>query len=147
MEELVAILVPLGCGMVLPLGIVWMIAKRKMAEDQSRKEIIMSALEKNPNVDVEELMLKLNAPKKLLKEKLLKKLLWGMLFFFAGIGLIVVAIVIGIYEKCLSDPLYFTGMWGVILLAIGMGLLANYKVGRKMLAEEMDAELKNLQKK
>lgn len=147
MKDLVAILVPLGCGMVLPLGIVWIIVKQKMAEDMSRKEIILSALEKNPNVDVEELMLKLNPPKKLLKEKLLKKLLWGMLFFFAGIGLIVVAIVIGIYEKCLSDPLCFTGMWGVILLAIGIGLLANYKVGRKMLAEEMDAELKNLQKK
>lgn len=147
MKDLVTILVPLGCGMVLPLGIVWIIVKQKMAEDMSRKEIILSALEKNPNVDVEELMLKLNPPKKLLKEKLLKKLLWGMLFFFAGIGLIVVAIVIGIYEKCLSDPLCFTGMWGVILLAIGIGLLANYKVGRKMLAEEMDAELKNLQKK
>lgn len=147
MEDLVAILVSLGCGMVLPLGIVWIIVKRKMAEDMSRKEIILSALEKNPNVDLEELMLKLNPPKKLLKEKLLKKLLWGMLFFFAGIGLIVVAIIIGICEKCLSDPLYFTGMWGVILLAIGIGLLANYKVGRKMLAEEMDAELKNLQKK
>lgn len=146
MEQLVAILVPLGCGMVLPLGIVWLIVKRKMTEDQSRKEIILSALEKNPNVDLEELMLKLNPPKKLLKEKLLKKLLWGMLFFFAGIGLIVVAIVIGIIEGCLSDPIYMTGMWGVILLAIGIGLLANYKVGRKMLAEEMDAELKNLQK-
>lgn len=147
MEDLVAILVPLGCGMVLPIVIVSIISKRKMAEDMSRKEIILSALEKNPNVDVEELMQKLNPPKKLLKEKLLKKLLWGMLFFFAGIGLIVVAIIIGICEKCLSDSLYFTGMWGVILLAIGMGLLANYNVGRKMLAEEMDAELKNLQKK
>lgn len=147
MINLAGILVPLGCGMVLPLGIVWMIVKRKMAEDMSRKEIILSALDKNPNVDVEDLMLKLNPPKKLLKEKLLKKLLWGMLSFFAGVGLIVAAIVIGICEECLSDPLYFTGMWGVILLAIGMGLLANYKVGRKMLAEEMDAELKNLQKK
>lgn len=147
MVYLVQLFVTLGCGVVLPLGIVWMIIKRKMAEDMSRKEIILSALEKNPNVDVEELMQKLNPPKKLLKEKLLKKLLWGMLFFFAGIGLIVAAIVIGICEECLSDPLYFTGMWGVILLAIGMGLLANYNVGRKMLAEEMDAELKNLQKK
>ena len=147
MDQLVAILVPLGCGMVLPIVIVSIISKRKMAEDMSRKEIILSALEKNPNVDVEDLMLKLNPPKKLLKEKLLKKLLWGMLSFFAGVGLIAAAIVIGICEECLSDPLYFTGMWGVILLAIGMGLLANYKVGRKMLAEEMDAELKNLQKK
>lgn len=147
MEELVAILVPLGCGMVLPLGIVWMIVKRKMAEDMSRKEIILSALEKNPNVDLEELMLKLNPPKKLLKEKLLKKLLLGMLFFFAGIGLIVVAVVAAVCHMCPSDPCIMTGTWGVILLAIGIGLLANYKVGRKMLAEEMDAELKNLQKK
>lgn len=147
MEDLVAILVPLGCGMVLPLGIVWIIVKRKMAEDMSRKEIILSALEKNPNVDLEELMLKLNPPKKLLKEKLLNKLLWGMLFFFAGIGLIVITIVAAVCSMWTSDPCVMTGTWGVILFAIGMGLLANYKVGRKMLDEEMDAELKNLQKK
>lgn len=146
MEELVAIFVSLGCGVVLPLGIVWMIVKLKMAEEMSRKEIMQSAFEKNPNVDLEELMLKLNPPKKLLKEKLLKRLLWGMLFFFAGIGLIVVAVVAAVCHMWTSDPCVMTGTWGVILLAIGIGLLANYKVGRKMLAEEMDAELKNLQK-
>ena len=36
------------------------------------KEIILAALEKNADIDIEELVKKMNKPEKLLKEKLLK---------------------------------------------------------------------------
>lgn len=43
-----------------------------MASERNRKEIILAALEKNADIDIEELVRKMNKPEKLLKEKLLK---------------------------------------------------------------------------
>lgn len=147
MEELVTIMVPLGICMVLPLGITALIVWEKRSKDNNRKEILLSALEKNPNVDIEELLKKFNPPTELIKEKLLKKLLWGMIFLFAGIGLIVTAIVAGLSGGWTSDTIYGMAAWGAAALAVGIGLLANYNIGRKMLDKEMEAELKNLESK
>ena len=77
MHILVAILVPIACGCVLPIMIVWLGVRQKMAESQNRTQIILAAIEKNPDMDIEELMKKISPKKKLLKEKLLSKLLWG----------------------------------------------------------------------
>lgn len=52
----------------------------------------MAVLEKNPDMDVEQWLEKLSPQKKLLKEKLLTKLLWGIICLIAGIGVIGVSI-------------------------------------------------------
>lgn len=45
-----------------------------MNETNTRTQIVLAAIEKNPDMDVEELMKKISPKKKLLKEKLLSKL-------------------------------------------------------------------------
>ena len=69
MEELVAILVPIACGCVLPIMIIWFAIRKEMNETNKRTQIVLAAIEKNPDMDVEELLKKMSPKKKLLKPK------------------------------------------------------------------------------
>ena len=73
MHDLVAILVPIACGCVLPIMIVWLTIRESMNKTNQRTKIMLAAIEKNPDLDIEELMEKISPKKKLLKEKLLSK--------------------------------------------------------------------------
>ena len=143
-HDITAILIVLGTAVILPITIVFLTSRRKMQSERNRKEIILAALEKNANIDIEELVNKMNKPEKLLKEKLLKKLQWGMLAFFLGVGLIGFGLYLelanaGLYSDMLT---YICG--GLASFAIGIAFLANYHIGKKMLAKEMEAEEQNL---
>ena len=92
MENLVAILVPIACGCVLPIMIVWLAIRKKMNETNQRTQIVLAAIEKNPDMDIEELIKKISPKKKLLKEKLLTKLQWGCFTTLLGLGFIIVGL-------------------------------------------------------
>ena len=134
------------CGCVLPIIFIWMETRRKMNETNARTQIVTAALEKNPDMDVEELLKKMSPKKKLLKEKLLSKLLWGCITTISGIGLIGFGIfLINTISKDtqkihMADDVQTAIAFGVILLAIGAAFIINYGVGRKMLAKEIEAE-------
>lgn len=140
LEGLEEILVPLGICVFLPIMVVWLSIRRKMHSDDMRKEIILAALEKNANIDIEELVKNMNKPEKLLKEKLLKKLQWGMLAFFLGIGLIGFGLYLELTDAGLYSDVLIYICGGVASFAVGIAFLANYHIGRKMLAKEMEAE-------
>ena len=72
------------CGCVLPIIFIWMETRRKMNETNARTQIVTAALEKNPDMDVEEILKKVSRKPKLLKEKLLTKLLWGCITSIVG---------------------------------------------------------------
>lgn len=88
MDNLVEILVPLGAAVVLPICVVSIIFRSAMAEDRNRKEIILAALEKNPNLDVEDLLKGMKKSEKLIKEKLLARLERGCLCCLMGVAFI-----------------------------------------------------------
>ena len=140
MEQIVALLIPLGCGCVLPIVVIWLGIRQKMNETNQRTQIVLAAIEKNPEMDIEELMKKISPKKKLLKEKLLSNLLWGSVIALFGISILVYALLVD-YRGGM-DPndlirIYFTGG---ILLAIGIAFLAHYHISKKMLAKEIEAE-------
>lgn len=128
------------CGCVLPIIFIWMETRRKMNETNARTQIVTAALEKNPDMDVEELLKKISPKKKLLKEKLLTKLLWGFITSLIGIGLIVYSFFLTMQETHSAYDVQTSFAFGVILLAIGAAFIINYGVGRKMLAKEIEAE-------
>lgn len=128
------------CGCVLPIIFIWMETRRKMNETNARTQVVMAALEKNPDMDVEELLKKISPKKKLLKEKLLSKLLWGCITTISGIGLIGFGIFLTTQKIHMADDVQTAIAFGVILLAIGAAFIINYGVGRKMLAKEIEAE-------
>ena len=145
-DELISMLPIILCGCVLPIIFIWMETRRKMNETNARTQIVTAAIEKNPDMDVEELLKKISPKKKLLKEKLLSKLLWGCITTISGIGLIGFGIfLINTISKDtqkihMADDVQTAIAFGVILLAIGAAFIINYGVGRKMLAKEIEAE-------
>ena len=139
-HDLVQILVPIACGCVLPIVGILMGVRQKMNETNKQTEIVLAAIEKHPDMDIEELMKKISPKQKLLKEKLLSKLLSACITTFLGIALLGTAFWIDYIGGMETDKLHLLYIGGGILLAIGIAFLINYHVGKNMLAKEMEAE-------
>ena len=138
------ILVPIAVACVLPIMIVWFLVRQKMNETNTRTQIVLAAIENNPDMDLEELMEKISPKKKLLKERLLSKLLWGSIITFLGVALIGYCIFQGVAGGMNASDLQQFSLYGAVLLGIGIAFLINYSVGKKMLAKEMEAEQNKL---
>lgn len=138
METLEDILVSLGV-VALPVLIVSIIFRSVMAADRNRKEIILAALEKNPNLNVEDLVKRMKKSEKLIKEKLLAKLQRGCLCCLMGVALVLLYFFPSVQNE-------FLIIAGTALIAIGIAFLVGYFVGRRMLAQEMEAEQQNMNK-
>ena len=134
MDNLVEILVPLGVAVALPVCIVAIIFRSAMAADRNRKEIVLAALEKNPNLNVEDLLKGMKKSEKLIKEKLLARLERGLM----GVAFILLYF---FCEVIRTDMLLIVG---AALIPIGIAFLISYFVGRRMLAKEMEAEQQNM---
>ena len=140
MSDLIPILVPIACGCVLPIMIVWFSVREKMNATNQRTQIVLAAIEKNPDMDLEELMKKISPKKKLLKEKLLSKLQTGNITTFLGIGFLLCALYVDYMGGMDPRDLSMLYLAGIVLLVVGVAFLRNYFVGKKMLAKEMEAE-------
>lgn len=137
LTELVAVVLLFA----IPILIATFIYRHKVNETNKQAQIVLAALEKNAGAVPEELMKSLNKPKKSLKERLLGKLMWGILCSVAGVGVVIAAVVEYCTEKGYpfdADSLVLSG----ILLAMGIGFLVYYFVGRRTLAKEIEAEEK-----
>lgn len=139
METLEDILVSLGVVVALPVLIVSIIFRSVMAAGRNRKEIILAALEKNPNLNVEDLVKRMNKSEKLIKEKLLAKLQRGCLCCLMGVAFVLLYFFPSVQNE-------FLIIAGTALIAIGIAFLVGYFVGRRMLAQEMEAEQQNMNK-
>ena len=144
MNALVDILVPIALGGVLPVMLLWLFIRQRMNETNKRTQIVLAAIEKNPEMDIEEFLKKIEPKQKLLKEKLLTKLFWGSLTSFIGLCLIL----FGIYLNTnnlggTEDPLTAI-CFGFILMVIGIAFFIYYAMGKRMLAKEIEAEEKAL---
>ena len=134
---LVQILVPIGVAVVLPIAIVAIVFRSALASERNRKEIVLAALEKNPDIDVEQLMKNLKKSEKLIKEKLLARLERGCLCCLMGVAFVLLYFFLSVQNE-------FLIITGPALIAIGIAFLVSYFVGRRMLAKEMEAEQQNM---
>lgn len=137
-HALIEILIPIGVAVVLPVAIVAIVFKSALASDRNRKEIILAALEKNPNLDVEDLVKRMKKSNKLIKEKLLARLERGCLCCLMGVAFMLLYFFLGVQSEDLIVVV------GAALIAIGIAFLVSYFVGRRMLAQEMEAEQQNM---
>ena len=143
MDHLTQIIVPVACGCILPIVGILMGVRQKMNETNKQTEIVLAAIEKNPDMDIEELMNKISPKKKLLKEKLLNKLLIGCLTIFMGLGLFGFMAYVN-YIGMASRHEVSGVICGVVMVAVGIAYLINYFIGKKMLAKELEAEEQKL---
>lgn len=135
---LVQILVPIGVAVVLPIAIVAIVFRSALASERNRKEIVLAVLEKNPDIDVEQLMKNLKKSEKLIKEKLLARLERGCLCCLMGVAFMLLYFFLGVQSEDLIVVV------GAALIAIGIAFLVSYFVGRRMLAKEMETEQQNM---
>ena len=140
MSDFIDILPALACGCVLPIVVIWLTIRNEMNKTNQRTQIVLAAIEKNPDMDIEELMAKISPKKKLLKEKLLSKLQTGNITTFIGIGFLICAIYVDLVGGMSSNDLRMLYLAGAILLSVGIAFLISYSKGKKMLAKEMEAE-------
>ena len=143
METIVQIIFII-CAVLLPILIVWLNNRKKINETNQRTQIVLSALEKNPDMDLEELIEKISPKKKLLKEKLLDKLLGGGIIAFVGFSLFASNLWLDYLGGANPAMLFFFYAIGGILFGIGLAFIINYLVGKKLLAKEIEAEEKKL---
>ena len=136
-HALIEILIPIGVAVVLPVAIVAIVFKSALASDRNRKEIILAALEKNPNLDVEDLVKRMKKSEKFIKEKLLARLERGCLCCLMGVAFVLLYFFLSVQNE-------FLIITGPALIAIGIAFLVSYFVGRRMLAKEMEAEQQNM---
>lgn len=134
---LVQLLVPIGVAVVLPITVVAIVFRSAMASERNRKEIVLAALEKNPDIDVELLMKNLKKSEKLIKEKLLANLQHGSLCCLMGVAFVLLYFFLSMQKEILIIA-------GTVLIAIGIAFLVSYFVGRRMLEKEMEAEEQNM---
>ncbi|MCQ2183431.1 MAG: hypothetical protein MJY89_08555 [Bacteroidales bacterium] len=125
------IIIVVSVCVVMPVIIMFLALRPMINKNNAQKEIILAALQNNSDCDIEQLVQMLNSKKKLLKEKLLGKLLGGSICFCVSLALFVIALFV--------DSTYIA-IPGSILLAVGIAFIANYFVGKKMLAKEIEAE-------
>ena len=135
-------LVPIACGVVLPIVMVWLYYRNEQLEATKRSEIVMAAIEKNPEVDVQELLSKLNPPKESYKEQLMTKmhqeLLWGTICLIVGAITILVIITLSILQGFAEEFISIGSIFGIVPLAAGCGLLAAYNNAKKTLENLKD---------
>ena len=146
-DAIVSLVSIIACGCILPIVMGWLGTRRKMNETETRKQIILAAIEKNKETDVEELLKKMAPKQKLLKEKLLVKLLLGWVVALVGFGLIGFRVWYSYTNKPnvgFLEFLSFLALIGSVLLAIGLAFVIYYFVGKKLLAKEIEAEEKKL---
>ena len=139
METIVKI-IAIICGIGLPILIVWLDNRKKINETNQRTQIVLAAIEKNAETDVEDLLKKMAPQKKLLKEKLLTKLLWGGIIAFVGFSIFASNLWLDYLGGADPEMLFLLYVSGGVLFGIGIAFIINYLVGKKMLAKEMEAE-------
>ena len=142
LESIIKSLVPIAIVVVLPIIMAWLSYHNKQHETDKRSEIVTAIIEKNPDIDVQEFLDKLNPPKESYKEKMLKimhyEVLWGTICTIGGIATILVTITLSTLQGFDSSVIPLCSIFGVVPLAVGCGLLVAYNNAKKTLENLKD---------
>ena len=145
LEDLVPILVPIAVFVVLPVGIVWLIISYAKFAAEKRAQIVLAALEKNPEMDMEVFAQALVPKQKPLRERLVSRiftctLIGTALSLLGGLGMVsmIAALLYSIYLDNLRDGFFVMTMAFLPVFALGMGLLRAARQAKKDLAHLED---------
>ena len=139
------ILVPIAVFVVLPVGIVWLIISNKKFAAEKRAQIVLAAIEKNPEMDMEVFAQALVPKQKPLRERLVSRiftctLIGTALSLLGGLGMVatIAALLYSIYLDNLRDGFFVMAMAFLPVFALGMGLLRAARQAKKDLAHLED---------
>mgnify|MGYP003466999191 CR=1 FL=1 len=124
---------------IISIMSVWLVMRNKANETNKRTEVLLAAIEKNSDLDIEDLIRKMNPKPKATKERLMSRLLWGLVFIAIGTSLLLSDIYVYIAGGVIGPVDLFTS--GCLLL-IGISFVAVFFISKRMLAKEIEAEEK-----
>lgn len=144
---------PVFICVVLPISIVWLVARTRQQETNKRAEIMLKAIEAGVPLDMTQFEpAKKQKANKSIKQDLLEKLNGACITGLMGIGFLTLGILRVVNtdfgRNTLLNNFWLNRYWlpaGCVLLAVGIGLFISYFVGKKMLAKEIEAEEKKLE--
>ena len=134
------VLVPVAICLILPISIVAIVVGKKRHEMNKRTEILLAAIEKNAELDVDEYLRKMSPNKKTIKERLITKLLWGSIISALGFAVLVYSLWMDNLGGMPTRSLQGQYMSGATLLLVGLAIILVFFISKKMLADEMKAE-------
>ena len=136
---------PIAMFVVLPVSIVWLIISYRKFAAEKRAQIVLVALEKNPEMDMEVFAQALAPKQKPLRERLVSRIftctLIGMaLSLLGGLGMVatIAALLYSIYLDNLRDGFFVMAMFFLPVFALGVGLLRAARQAKKDLAHLED---------
>ena len=144
---MIEILVPIAICVILPVMIVWLVMRARQNETNKKTEIMLKAIESGATIDADFFKTASKQKPRTIKEKLLGRLTGALVTGLLGVAILIVGIVGSANTSWnLGEDAVALYISGGILLAIGVALIAVYFVGKKMLAKEMAAEEKALER-
>lgn len=124
---------------IISIMSVWLVMRNKANETNKRTEVLLAAIEKNSDLDIEDLIRKMNPKPKAIKERLMSRLLWGLVFIAISTSLLLSDIYVYTTGGVIGPVDLFTS--GCLLL-IGISFVAVFFISKRMLAKEIEAEEK-----
>ena len=126
---------------IISIMSVWLVMRNKANETNKRTEVLLAAIEKNSDLDIEDLIRKMNPKPKATKERLMSRLLWGLVFIAIGASTLLSALYQDYQGGAGLDFFPIYSGCGCVLL-IGISFVAVFFISKRMLAKEIEAEEK-----
>lgn len=135
MDELViALCVPLGICVLMPIMIVWLISRAKTIRAEKKMDVLMKAVENGADVDQSLFEEVVEKKPKNIKTILMNKLGTGVMMSFMGF-------VFTILAACDVTGFSSWGLYvGIPFFAIGLGNLVSFFFGMRIMKPEIEAE-------
>lgn len=141
--ELVALLIPIGVCVVLPVMVVWLVTRAGIKTNEQKMAVLVKAIENGVEIDPELLVSETESSRNTnrnTKMKLIKKLTAGIVCSIIGIALLVCPS-LEAFDGVGLEMLYIIGG---VMIAVGIAYIVTFFVGRKYLAPEIEAEERKL---
>ena len=138
LNSLEDILVPIFVVVILPVSIVLIVSLSNKAKYNKKIAFFEKCVENGVEINPE-LLGTGHKTSSSLKKDLLNKLMSGIMFFLIGVGMLIWLS----FNQLVNDVFV---LCSIALIGVGIGMLVWYFVGRKMLAEDIQAEQKQLSK-
>ena len=124
---------------LLPITMASLRYKNKQYETRRKSDILMAAIEKNADINVQDFLNKFNPPRKSFEEKMKTmlhlELLWGAILLIVGLLCMLVFILVYCFEHFDTDYITLGVIFGIIPIGIGAGLLIAHFNGKKTLGK------------
>lgn len=124
---------------LLPIKMASLLYKNKQYETQKKSDILMAALEKNADINVQDFLNKFNPPRKSFEEKMKTllhlEMLWGSILLSVGQLCMLCFIVLCSVEGFNTEYITLGIIFGIIPIGIGTGLLVAHSNGKKTMGK------------